>query len=48
MLMGCSQPASQEGGEVIRIVSSLPLTGSSRTQSETMSKGMQMALEQAH
>ncbi len=47
MLIGCSQP-SQEGGEVIHIVSSLPLTGSSRTQSETMSKGMQMALEEAH
>lgn len=45
--IGCSQPSSQEGGEVIRIVSSLPLTGSSRTQSETMSKGMQMALEEA-
>lgn len=47
-LIGCSQPASQEGGEVIRLVSSLPLTGSSRTQSETMSKGMVMALEEAH
>jgi branched-chain amino acid transport system substrate-binding protein len=47
-LVGCSQPGGQPEGEVIRIVSSLPLTGSSRTQSETMSKGMQMALEEAH
>jgi branched-chain amino acid transport system substrate-binding protein len=45
-LVGCSQPSDQQG-EVIRIVSSLPLTGSSRTQSETMSKGIQMALEEA-
>lgn len=45
-LVGCSQPATDKS-EVIRIVSSLPLTGSSRTQSETMSKGIQMALEEA-
>lgn len=48
LLIGCSQNAPENHQEVIRIVSSLPLTGSSRTQSETMSKGMQMALEEAH
>ncbi len=36
-----------EGG-TIRIVSSLPLTGSSRVQSETMVLGIKMALEEAN
>ena len=44
-LLAAAQPSPGQGG-VIRIVSSLPLTGSSRTQSETMSKGIQMALEE--
>jgi len=47
-MLGCSQPTSQEQAETIRLVSSLPLTGSSRTQSETMSQGIQMALDEAH
>lgn len=45
--VGCSrsaQPTSDE--QVIRLVSSLPLTGSSRTQSETMVKGIRLALEE--
>lgn len=47
---GCARgPAPGAGGEeTIRIVSSLPLTGSSRTQSQTMVKGIQLALEEAH
>ncbi len=47
LVAGCSGP-SKDRQSTIRIVSSLPLTGSSRTQSETMVKGIQMALEDAH
>lgn len=44
---GCSSsPGSSE--DTIKIVSSLPLTGSSRVQSETMVLGIQMALEDAN
>lgn len=43
---GCA-PASSGGGQRLRIVSSLPLTGSSRTQSETMVRAIQMALDEA-
>lgn len=38
---------AQDDDNVIRIVSSLPLTGSSRVQSETMVLGIKMALEEA-
>lgn len=38
---------AQEDDQTIRIVSSLPLTGSSRVQSETMVMGIKMALEEA-
>ncbi len=39
--------AQDESDNVIKIVSSLPLTGSSRVQSETMVLGIKMALEEA-
>lgn len=38
---------AQDRSKVIKIVSSLPLTGSSRVQSETMVLGVKMALEEA-
>jgi branched-chain amino acid transport system substrate-binding protein len=38
---------AQDDDHTIRIVSSLPLTGSSRVQSETMVLGIKMALEEA-
>ena len=40
--------AQDESDNVIKIVSSLPLTGSSRVQSETMVLGIKMALEEAN
>jgi branched-chain amino acid transport system substrate-binding protein len=50
LLGGCAQSGTSSApeGETIRLVSSLPLTGSSRTQSETMVKGIQLALEEAN
>lgn len=47
-LMGCSVDPSAKTTPVLKIVSSLPLTGSSRTQSETMVKGIQLALEEVN
>lgn len=48
VLLGSSLALAQPKEEVIRIVSSLPLTGSSRTQSETMVNGIRMALEECN
>lgn len=48
LLIGGSLAApAQDRANVIKIVSSLPLTGSSRVQSETMVLGIKMALEEA-
>lgn len=46
-LTGCSLAGSSKDS-TIRLVSSLPLTGSSRIQSETMVRGIEMALEDRH
>lgn len=46
LVLGCSPARNQDQTEVLRIVSSLPLTGSSRTQSETMVNGIKMALDE--
>lgn len=48
LVLGIGLPSwGQDEDQVIRIVSSLPLTGSSRVQSETMVMGIKMALEEA-
>lgn len=47
-IIGCSSRPASNSPPVLKIVSSLPLTGSSRTQSETMVKGIQMALEEVN
>lgn len=46
VLAGC-QSQGPSDPNTLRIVSSLPLTGSSRVQSETMVRGIEMALEEA-
>jgi len=48
LLAGMLGTWAQEQDQRIRIVSSLPLTGSSRVQSETMVMGIKMALEEAN
>lgn len=48
LLLGGCQGAAGSDPKTIRIVSSLPLTGSSRVQSETMVLGIKMALEEAN
>ena len=47
LFLGSTMASWGQDDNVIRIVSSLPLTGSSRVQSETMVLGIKMALEEA-
>ena len=44
---GTSGPSSPTGSKVIRIVSSLPRTGSAKGQTDTIVNGIQMALDEA-
>src|SRR5512140_207217 len=48
LLTACGAGAAASGGKTLKIVSSLPMTGSSLTQTQTMVNAMQLRLAQAN